>query len=308
MLFDVVIIGGGPAGLTAGLYCSRARLRTLVIERGLVGGQVATTEFIENYPGFEDGITGADLSGRMEKQAKKFGTEIIQASVQKIEVEDKMKRIILEDSTEEYESKCVVIATGAHPRKLKIKGEDEYRGRGVSYCATCDGAFFKGEKIAVVGGGDSAVQEGVFLTKFAEKVYIIHRRDKLRAEKILQERAFSNKKVQFVWNTVVTGIKGNDSVQSLNLRDVNTQEESAIDVQGLFIYIGYIPNTEFLKGLVSLDSDGYIVTDEKMASSVPGIFAAGDIRSNALKQISIAVGNGATAAIEAEKYIEENFH
>jgi thioredoxin reductase (NADPH) len=307
MLHDVIIIGGGPAGLTAGLYTSRAKLKTLLIEKGLVGGQVTTTEFVENYPGFEEGITGAELSMKMEKQAKRFGLQIMQAAVRKISLQGKIKKILLEDSAQEYEAKSVLIATGAHPKLLKIEGEDTFRGKGVSYCATCDGAFFKGENIAVVGGGDSAVQEGVFLTKFADKVYIIHRRDKLRAEKILQERAFANPKIQFLWDSVVNKIEGESSVTSLRIENVKTGEHSSLKVQGIFIYIGYNPNTEFLEGILKLDSDYFIITDEKMATSVPGVFAAGDVRSDALKQIATAVGDGAVAAIEAEKYIEENF-
>jgi thioredoxin reductase (NADPH) len=314
MLFDIIIIGGGPAGLTAGLYTSRARLKSLLIEKGLIGGQVATTEFVENYPGFDEGISGGELSSKMERQAKKFGLEIIQASVRKISLHEKIKKITLVgyDSTlregnQEYEAKSIILSTGAHPRPLGVEGEDRYRGKGVSYCATCDGAFFKGEKLAVIGGGDSAVEEGIFLTRFAEIVYIIHRRDQLRATKISQERAFSNPKIKFIWNSVVKKIDGEETVKTLHIKNVKTQEESVLDVQGVFIYVGYNPNTEFLKDVVNLDENNYIITDEKMATSVPGIFAAGDVRANSIKQIAVAVGNGTTAAISAEKYIEENF-
>jgi thioredoxin reductase (NADPH) len=306
MLFDVIIVGGGPAGLTAGLYTSRARLKTLLIEKGLIGGQVTTTEFVENYPGFEEGITGTELAMKMEKQAKRFGLEIMQGSVETLSLEGKMKKITLEGN-DIYETKSIIIATGAHPKHLRIAGEDAFRGKGVSYCATCDGAFFKGEKIAVIGGGDSAVQEGIFLTKFAEKVYIVHRRDKLRAEKLLQERALGNQKVEFVWDTVVEEIQGNDAVQSLKLRNVKTQEITPLDVQGVFIYIGYNPNTDFLRDIVELDQEGFIITNELMVTSVPGIFAAGDVRSKNLKQIATAVGDAAIAGVEAEKYIEEKF-
>lgn len=292
--------------MTAGLYASRAKLKTLLLEKGLVGGQVTTTEFVENYPGFEEGITGAELAMKMEQQARKFGLEITQASVQDVTVSDSIKKITLEDR-QEHDAKSVIIATGAHPKLLGIEGETRYRGKGVSYCATCDGAFFKGETIAVVGGGDSAVQEGIFLTRFAEKVYIIHRRDELRAEKILQERAFANDKIEFIWDTVVTKIEGNDAVQSLRLQNVKTQAESGLKVQGLFIYIGYNPNTEFVKDLVQLDDENFLVSNDKMETSVSGIYAAGDVRSKTVKQITTAVGEGAIAAIEAEKYIEENF-
>jgi thioredoxin reductase (NADPH) len=307
MIYDVVIIGGGPAGLTAGLYTARARRKSLLIEKGLPGGLVTTTEWVENYPGFEEGIMGVELAQKMEKQAMRFGLEIIQGSVVDISVPNSLKKTILEDSRQ-YEAKSIILATGAHPRLLKIKGENEFRGKGVSYCATCDGAFYKDRRIAVVGGGDSAVQEAIFLTKFAEIVYVIHRRDELRAEKILQERAFSNPKIKFVWNSIAEKIDGDDAgVNVIHITNVKNGDKSALDVQGVFIYIGYNPNTEFLKGLVSLNKESYIITDENMSSSVPGIFAAGDVRSKQLKQIATAVGDGATAAMAAEKYVEENF-
>ena len=307
MIYDVVIIGGGPAGLTAGLYTARARRKSLLIEKGLPGGLVTTTEWVENYPGFEEGIMGVELAQKMEKQAMRFGLEIIQGSVVDISVPNSLKKTILEDSRQ-YEAKSIILATGAHPRLLKIKGENEFRGKGVSYCATCDGAFYKDRRIAVVGGGDSAVQEAIFLTKFAEIVYVIHRRDELRAEKILQERAFSNPKIKFVWNSIAEKIDGDDAgVNVIHITNVKNGDKYALDVQGVFIYIGYNPNTEFLKGLVSLNKESYIITDENMSSSVPGIFAAGDVRSKQLKQIATAVGDGATAAMAAEKYVEENF-
>jgi thioredoxin reductase (NADPH) len=306
MIYDVIIIGGGPAGLTAGLYTSRARLKSLLIEKGLPGGLVTTTEWVENYPGFEEGILGAELAQKMEKQAVKFGLEIIQGTVANIVLDGKIKKIILEEGSH-YEAKSVILATGAHPRLLKIEGEDEFRGKGVSYCATCDGAFYKGRKIAVVGGGDSAVQEAIFLTKFAEIVYVIHRRDRLRSEKILQERAFSNPKIKFIWDSVVEKIAGDTGVNALYIKNVKTEAKSILEVDGLFIYIGYNPNTEFLKGLVDLNGDNYIVTHDNMSTSTPGIFAAGDVRNKPLKQIATAVGDAATAAMAAVKYIEENF-
>ena len=306
MTYDVVIIGGGPAGLTAGLYTARARLKSLLIEKGLPGGLVTTTEWVENYPGFEEGIMGVELAQKMEKQAVRFGLEIIQGTVMDISSNKKIKGISLEGDLH-YEAKTIILATGAHPRLLKIEGEDEFRGRGVSYCATCDGAFYKGKKIAVVGGGDSAVQEAIFLTKFAEMVYVIHRRDQLRAEKILQERAFSNPKIKFIWNSVPEKISGDDGVNALHIRNLKACGNTVLDVQGVFIYIGYNPNTEFLRGLVDLDENNYIITDKNMAASTPGIYAAGDVRSKPLKQIATAVGDGATAAMAAVKYIEENF-
>ncbi len=306
-MYDVIIVGGGPAGLTAGLYTSRGKLNSLLIEKGLTGGLVTTTEMVENYPGFDEGITGAELAQKMEKQATRFGLEIIQGSVTRISVNGKIKLLTFDDN-KQYEAKTVIFATGAHPRYLKVEGEDEFRGKGVSYCATCDGAFFKGEKIAVVGGGDSAVQEAIFLTKFADTVYIIHRRDQLRAEKILQERALSNPKITLIWNSIVEKIAGDNSgVKGVHIKNVKTQEIRILDVQGVFIYIGYNPNSEFLAGLANLDANNYIITDENMCTSAPGIFAAGDVRSKPLKQIATAVGDGATAAVAAEKYIEENF-
>jgi thioredoxin reductase (NADPH) len=305
-MYDVVIVGGGPAGLTAGLYTARGKLRSLLLEQGLTGGLVTTTEWVENYPGFDEGILGAELAQKMERQATRFGLEILNGSVANISIKEKIKEINL-DNGQKYEARSVILATGAHPRNLKVAGEDEFRGKGVSYCATCDGAFFKGEHIAVVGGGDSAIQEAIFLTKFAEKVYIIHRRDSLRAEKILQERAFSNPKIEIVWDSLVEKITGDTGVTALHVKNVKNDEKSVIDVQGVFIYIGYNPNTEFLAGLANLDENNYLVTDENMATSAPGVFAAGDARSKPLKQIATAVGDGATAAMAAEKYIEENF-
>ncbi len=307
-MYDVIIIGGGPAGLTAGLYASRARLKSLLIEKAFTGGQVMTTEWIENYPGFEDGISGAELSQKMEKQAVKFGLEIAQGSVIKISSDDKMKKVILEDG-KEYEAKAIILATGSNPRPLKIAGEDEYRGRGVSYCATCDGAFFKDEKLVVIGGGDSAVEEGIFLTKFAEEVYIVHRRDQLRAAKVVQERAFENPKIKLVWDSVPEKIAGDASgVTEVHLKNVKTGEQSVIEAKGIFIYVGYNPNTEFLDGLANLDDNNYILANDDLSTSAPGIFVAGDVRKKTLKQIATAVGDGSTAAMSAEKYIEENFN
>lgn len=307
MVYDVIIIGGGPAGLTAGLYTSRARLKSLLIEKAFTGGQVMTTEWIENYPGFEDGISGAELSQKMEKQATRFGLEIIQASVTRISLNGRMKEIALEDDRQ-YEARSVILATGSNPRLLKIEGEDTFSGRGVSYCATCDGAFFKGENLAVIGGGDSAVEEGLFLTKFADTVYIVHRRDLLRAAKVVQERAYANPKIKFVWNSVPEKIEGDDKgVKSLHIKNIKTGEQSSLDVAGVFIYVGYNPNTAFLKALVDLNENNYIITDGNMSSSTAGVFAAGDVRAKPLKQIATAVGDGAIAGVSAEKYIEENF-
>jgi thioredoxin reductase (NADPH) len=306
-MYDVIIIGGGPAGLTAGLYTSRARLKSLLIEKGFTGGQVMTTEWIENYPGFEDGVSGAELSQKMEKQATNFGLEIAQGAVLNVSLNGKTKIVTLEDDTK-YETKSIIVATGSNPKLLNIEGEGEFRGRGVSYCATCDGAFFKDSKLAVIGGGDSAVEEGIFLTKFAAEVYIVHRRDQLRAAKVVQERAFANPKIKFIWDSVPEKIEGDETgVTSVKLKNVKTGETSSLDVTGIFIYIGYDPSTEFLKGLVNLNESGYVMTDENMSSSVPGVYIAGDVRAKPLKQVATAVGDGATAAVALEKYVEENF-
>ncbi|MDH5201836.1 MAG: thioredoxin-disulfide reductase [Nitrospirota bacterium] len=303
-IYDVIIIGGGPAGLTAGLYTSRARLKSLLIEKGCTGGLVTTIEWVENYPGFDEGISGIELSQKMERQAKKFGLETVQGSVKEIYLHDEIRRVILEEGRV-YEARTVILATGANPRLLKIEGEEKYRGRGVSYCATCDGAFFRGKKVAVVGGGNSAVQEALFLTKLAEIVYVVHRRDQLRATKIIQERAFANPKIKFIWNSLVEKIEGDDTVHVLFLKNVKSGEVSRLEVEGVFIYVGYNPNTGFLNGLAKLDENNYILTDEEMSTSVPGIFAAGDVRAKPLKQITTAIGDGATAAVSAEKYISQ---
>ncbi|GBE40698.1 thioredoxin reductase [bacterium BMS3Bbin09] len=306
-MYDVIIIGGGPAGLTAGLYTSRARLKSLLIEKGFLGGQVMTTEWIENYPGFEDGISGVELSQKMEKQATKFGLEIMQGSVTGVSLDGKTKKVKLEDGSE-LEAKSIILATGSNPKPLSIKGEEEFRGRGVSYCATCDAAFFKESDLAVIGGGDSAVEEGIFLTKFAKTVYIVHRRDQLRATKVVQERAFENPKIKMVWDSVPEEIVGDATgVTSLKIKNVKTGEVSELKVQGVFIYIGYNPNIDPVKDIITINESNYAVANENMATSGNGIFAAGDVRAKPLKQIATAVGDGATAAISAEKYIEENF-
>jgi len=300
--YEVIIIGGGPAGLTAGLYTSRSRLHTLLIEIGLLGGQMTTTEVIENYPGFPQGITGDELSRLMEEQSKRFGLEVVSHEVVEVKLEGEKKMVKTEEST--YLCETLIICTGNEWRKLGVPGEKEFTGKGVSYCATCDGAFFQDSQIIVVGGGDSALTEALFLTKFAKEITIIHRRDALRGTKIYQERVFANPKIKLLWNSVVQEIKGDSVVQSVLAKNVKTGEMSELKTEGVFLFVGLSPRTEFLKGLVNLDAAGYIITGENGETSVEGIFAAGDCRKKLLRQIATAVGDGATAAFAAEKYLE----
>jgi len=302
--YDVIIIGGGPAGLTAGLYTSRARLKTLLIESGVFGGQMTTTDLVENYPGFPDGISGSELGRLMEEQAKRFGLESLKDEVIEIKLEGETKKVLTQEGA--YLSRALIICTGTEYRKLGVPGEEEYRGRGVSYCATCDGPFFQDGKVIVVGGGDSALTEALFLTKFVRELYIVHRRDALRATKIYQERAEANPKIKFIWNSVVQAIKGDSIVRLVTVKNVKTGETREIEADGVFLFIGLVPRTQFLKGLISLDENGYILTNENCETSVRGIFAAGDCRKKLLRQISTSVGDGATAAFAAEKYLEED--
>lgn len=303
--YDTIIIGAGAAGLSAGLYASRGRVKTLILERGQVGGQTITTEDVENYPGSVEDPTGPKLMERMRKQSEAFGTEIKQETVEGLEKDGKYFNI--KTNKELYKSKTIIIATGAEPRLLGAPGEKEFRGRGVSYCATCDGDFFEGLNIAVVGGGDSAVEEGMYLTKFAQKVTIIHRRDELRAVKSLQERAFANNKIDFIWDTVVEEIKGEGVVQSLVLKNKKTDKISELKVDGAFIYVGYKPISQLFEGFVDMDESKYIIGNEEMKTNVPGVFVAGDVRKKMLKQIITAAADGAIAAVSVEKYIAENF-
>jgi thioredoxin reductase (NADPH) len=300
--YDLVIAGGGPAGLTAGLYSARARLRTLLVERMSPGGQAATTFYIENYPGFDPGISGPDLAQAMENQAKRFGLEVTYGEVKRLGSREPFWEV--EYGDQKVSAKAVIVATGVEPRKLGIPGEETLRGRGVSYCATCDGPFFKDQDIGVVGGGDSAVEEALYLTRFARRIYLIHRRDALRAEKIIQERAFEDPKIEILWDTVVTRVVGDSGVEGLELQNVKTQDTRSLKVGGVFFYVGSLSNTEFLKGILNLDSQGYVLTDDTMATSAAGVFAAGDVRKKLLRQVATAVGDGATAAFAAEKYIE----
>lgn len=300
--YEAIIIGGGPAGMTAGLYTSRSRIHTLLIERGLLGGQMTTTDLIENYPGFPQGITGEELSRLMEEQAKRFGLETVSDEVMEIGLEGDLKRLRTYEST--YYCKTLILCTGTEYRKLGAPGEMEFIGKGVSYCSTCDGAFFRDRQIMVVGGGDSALTEALFLTKFAKEVTIIHRRDAFRGTRIYQERARSNPKIKFLLNSVVKEIKGDTVVRSIVVKNVKTGEEKELETEGAFIFVGIAPRTQFLKGLVDMDEAGYILTDAHCETSVKGVFAAGDCRKQLLRQITTAVGDGATAAFAVEKYLE----
>ena len=301
--YDLVIIGGGPAGLTAGIYASRARLNVLLLEKAAPGGQVLVSDWIENYPGFPIGSSGYDLVTKMVEQAKRFGLNIETSEVLSLDLSEAVKKIELNDKT--ITTLSIIIATGASPRKLGVPGEDMFIGKGVSFCATCDGPFFKEHVVAAVGGGDTAVQESIYLTKFAKKVYLIHRRDELRATKILQERAMANDKIEFVWDSVVTSIGGGlTNVEKINVKNVKTGEEKEIPVSGCFVWVGTFPNTSFLKDTLKVDENGFIIADHNMETSVPGVFAVGDVRNTPLRQVVTAVGDAAIAAVSAEHYIE----
>lgn len=301
--YDLVIIGAGPGGLTAGLYAARSRLECVALEKRVPGGQITDTERVENYPGFPDSVLGVELGQLMHQQAERAGMEMEYAEVTSLTLEGTYKRVATTEG--DYLAKAVIITSGANPMKLGVPGEAELTGRGVSYCSVCDGPFFTDKPIAVVGGGDSAVEEGDYLTRFGSKVTVIHRRDQLRATKVLQERAFANPKMDFRWNTVVEAIRGNNVVAALELRDVKTGEKASLEVPAIFIYVGLRPNIEFLHGLIKLDSGGHIAVNLWMETAVPGIFAAGDVRCNSAKQVVSAAGDGATAAIAAERYIKE---
>ena len=302
---DLIIVGGGPAGLTAYIYAARARLKTLLVEKFSPGGQVLVTDFVENYPGFPEGLSGAELMERFTAQARSLGLEPLNAEAVDLTVEEDLRRVHLADGRV-LVAPTVIIATGATPRKLGVPGEEELTGKGVSYCATCDGPFFRDEVIAVVGGGNTAVQEALFLTRFVKKVYLIHRRDRLRATQILQERAFANPKIEFVWDSVVKEILGKEKVEGVRVLNRKSGEEKFLEVGGVFIFIGIRPQTEWLKeGVVALDDGGFIITDAEMRTSVPGVFAAGDVRAKACRQIVTAAGDGATAAYMAEIYLSE---
>jgi thioredoxin reductase (NADPH) len=299
---DVVIIGGGPAGLTAGIYAGRGQLDVVVIEKGLPGGQIAQTEEVENYPGFEAPIGGHELAQRMVRQAERFGAKIVMDEVEGLARDGEQFRV--RGYERDYLADAVIVATGANPRRLGVPGEDEFYGRGVSTCATCDGFFYRGKRVIVVGGGDAAVEEGAFLTKFAESVTVIHRRDQLRANKVAQERAFANPKMRFVWNTVVEEVLGAEGqVTGVRTRHVVTGSEGRLEADGVFIYVGHVPNTGYLEGVVRLNSHGYVDVRDEVYTDVEGIFAAGDVSDEVYRQLSTSVGAGTRAAMAAERWL-----
>lgn len=305
--YDLIIIGGGPAGLTAGMYASRGGLNTLLIEKNGEGGPLSITEWIENYPGFPEGVASHELMERMAKQAQRFGlkTEVF-CCVTALKSENEAKRVVVDTSegVKEISSKAIVIATGSSPRRLEIPGEKEFTGKGVSYCATCDGPLFKDKRLLLIGGGNAAVEEALFLARFASKVTVVHRRDKLRADKILQDRAFTNEKIDFLWNSELKEIQGTKIVERVVIQNNKTGQTKTVEADGIFVYVGNVPNTDFAQGTLQLDENGYIIANENLQTSVEGIFAAGDVRKSRLRQIATAVGDGALAAVMAERYLE----
>jgi len=302
-LYDVIILGAGPAGLTAAIYTGRARLKTLVLAGPLPGGEPSNTDLVENYPGFPEGIAGMELAERFQTQAERFGAEIVFDEATGVDFSQRPFTIQTYSTT--YKGHAVIIATGAKPRRLGVPGEERFFGRGVSACATCDGFFYRDKRVVVVGGGDSAIAEGLFLTKFASEVIVIHRRDQLRATKILQERAFANPKMRFVWDSVVEEILGKETVTGVRVRNVKTGETSIIEADGVFVYIGMEPRTGLFVGQLELDEQGYVVADRHQCTNVPGIFVAGDVQDPEYRQIVIAAGTGAVAAMQAERFLEE---
>lgn len=298
---DVVIIGGGPAGLTAGIYTCRAGWRTLLVEKAVLGGQITFAPMVENFPGFQEGVPGLDLGNKVKAQAAHFGLVIENAAVQGLEIAGEQRRV--KTSKGDFLARAVIIAGGAAHRRLGAPGEDALVGKGVSYCATCDAIFFREQVVAVVGGGDAALEEANFLTRFATKVYVIHRRDQLRAAKVLQERSFTNPAIQFIWDTVVDEVRGDLTLKSLKLRNLKTGARSELAVEGVFVSVGFEPDTAYLKGVVVLEPTGEIRTNERLETSMPGVFAAGDIRAGTLKQAIVAASDGASAAHSVDKYL-----
>lgn len=304
--YDIAIVGAGGAGLTAAIYAARSARRTVVFEGRVTGGQIATTDIVENYPGFPGGVNGFDLAMSFHQQAEKFGAEVVYERVEELEsLDDGTFRLLA--AGVDYRARAVIVTAGADYNKLGVPGEEEFTGRGVSYCATCDAAFFQGEEVAVVGGGDAAMDEGIFVTRYASKVHVIHRRDTLRASAVLQERAFANPKMDFTWDTVIERIRGDGQVRELDLKNVTTGATSVLPVGAVFIFIGQTPASHLLKGLVEMDAGGHAIVDLQMRTGLPGLFVAGDLRTQAARQLISACGDGATAAISAEHYLAERY-
>ena len=302
--FDVIIIGAGPSGYTAGIYCSRAGYDTLILSGILPGGQLVNTTEVENYPGFENGIMGPDLMIDMRKQSQRMGTTIIDDEVVNVDFRRNPFKVLT--ASEEYEGRAVIIATGANPRKIGLEGEQTFAGKGVSYCATCDGPFFRNQEIVVVGGGDSAIEEATFLTKFATTVHVVHRREELRASKVMQERALNNEKIKFHWNSELADIKGDQKVQQAILKNLKTNEETAIGAGGIFVAIGHEPNTKLFKNQIDLNENGYIILKNKTHTNIEGVFAAGDVHDTDYRQAITAAAYGCMAAIDVDKYLTES--
>jgi thioredoxin reductase (NADPH) len=303
-IYDVMIVGGGGAGLTAALYTSRANLSTILFEKLVSGGQIASTDWVENYPGFPEGVLGSEIAQKMEAQAVRYGAKIVYEEVKSLSRKGDVFEAVSDEAG--YTARTVILAMGASFRRIGVPNEKELTGKGVSYCATCDGAFFKGKKVLAVGGGDSALQEGIFLTRFAERVTIVHRRDKLRASPILQGRAKTNPRMDFIWNSVVEKIIGEKKVESVLLRDLKTGEAKDLPVDGVFVFIGHDPNSSLAKDFVALDEKGYIMTDASLSASVPGVFAAGEVRRGAVRQLVAACGEGCAAALSAQAFLDDH--
>jgi thioredoxin reductase (NADPH) len=300
-LYDLIIVGAGPAGLTAAIYAGRAAIKPLVLSGAMPGGQIASTNLVENFPGFPEGVNGFELAMGFQQQAEHFGAEIVMEAATEVDLNSRPFTVQTHGQT--YSGRAVILATGAFPRRLGIPGEREFFGKGVSTCATCDGFLYKGKTTVVIGGGDGAIDEGLFLTRFADKVIVVHRRDELRACKQLQERAFAEQKIEFVWDSVATEILGDKTVSGVRVRNVKTDEQTVLDADGVFVYVGLIPATKLVADQVELDEAGYIVTDANQRTNIPGVFAAGDVQNPEFRQCVVAAGDGATAAIQAERYL-----